>query len=225
MMAAAAPRPAARPGIPHRAITQGAIVNPRPDAPAPSPASPTALPADEAALVRAAQHGDRTAFTCLVDRHWTGLHRWLYHLTRDRHAAEDLAQETFLRAFRGLHTFTAGTNFKGWLYRIGHNLFVNHCRAARHAPRHAVPEETPSRDNGPLEHAAGHEAAGRVAEAVAGLSPDFRAALLLRAEQGLSFRDIGQALGITEETARWRVFKARQKLLTALAPAPDRGPP
>ena len=54
----------------------------------------------------------------LVERYWDRLYRWLYHLTHDRHAAEDVAQETFLKAFAKLGTFRAGSNFRAWLFRI-----------------------------------------------------------------------------------------------------------
>src|SRR4051794_20928078 len=66
-------------------------------------------PASELQLVCAAQNGDRDAFATLVQRYWERLYRWLYHLVRDQHQAEDLAQETFLKAFSNLHRFKAGT--------------------------------------------------------------------------------------------------------------------
>src|SRR3954452_11636810 len=71
---------------------------------------------DEAALVERARRGDRGAFAALVEHYWDRLYRWLYHLARDRHAAEDLAQDTCRKAFAGLKTFRAGTNFAGWLF-------------------------------------------------------------------------------------------------------------
>jgi RNA polymerase sigma-70 factor (ECF subfamily) len=181
------------------------------------------LPAEEHLLIRGAQKGDRQAFARLVERHWDGLYRWLYHLAHDRHAAEDLAQEAFLKAFNGLHTFRAGTNFRAWLFRIAHNSFVNQRRTAR--ARQPFPEELPTRDDGPVEQALSREALQMLSRAVGRLPSEFRSAFLLRAEEGMSFRDIGKALGITEETARWRVFKARQKLMTVLAPQLDREKP
>jgi RNA polymerase sigma-70 factor (ECF subfamily) len=71
---------------------------------------------------------------------------------------------------------------------------------------------------GPVGETLTHEALRLIGEAVAKLPSDFRGALTLRVEEGLSFRDIAEVMGITEETARWRVFKARQKLMAVLAP-------
>jgi RNA polymerase sigma-70 factor (ECF subfamily) len=181
------------------------------------------LPGEEHLLIRGAQQGDRQAFARLVERYWNGLYRWLYHLAHDSHTAEDLAQEAFLKALNGLHTFRPGTNFRAWLFRIAHNTFANYRRSAR--PRQPYPEDLPAGDEGPVELALSREALQLLAEAVGRLPAEFRAAFLLRAEEGLSFRQVGDVLGITEETARWRVFKARQKLMSVLAPQLDREKP
>ena len=179
---------------------------------------PDPPPDGEAEWIRAAQAGDRSAFARLVERYWDNLYRWLYHLTRDRHAAEDLTQETFLKALAGVGSFRPGSNFRAWVYRIGHNNFVNLKRANRR-PRVALPEDAAGPEVGGAEDAAGNrEALEVVGRAVADLPPDFRAALMLRVEEGLSFREVAKVLGTTEETARWRVFKARQKLMKVLAP-------
>src|SRR3982751_2424917 len=97
-------------------------------------------PADEARLVRAAQQGNRPAFATLVEAYWDRLYRWLFHLTRDRHQAEDLAQETFLKVLAALDSFRPGSNFRAWLFRIGHNNFVNLKRATRRTS-HPLPDD------------------------------------------------------------------------------------
>ena len=176
-------------------------------------------PEDEAEWIRAAQAGDRSAFARLVERYWDRLYRWLYRLTRDRHGAEDLTQETFLKVLAAIRSFRPGSNFRAWVFKIGHNNFVNVKRAERRV-RHSLSEEgMGSVASAPtIDAAENREALAVVAKAVAALPPDFRAALLLRVEEGLSFRDAAKVLGTTEETARWRVFKARQKLMTVLSP-------
>jgi RNA polymerase sigma-70 factor (ECF subfamily) len=175
-------------------------------------------PTEEAEWIRDAQSGDRSAFARLVERYWDRLYRWLYHLTRDRHAAEDLTQETFLKTLAAIKSFRPGSNFRAWVFRIGHNNFVNKKRAERRT-RQPLPDDLASDDIGTVEATTeNREALEAVARAVAELPADFRAALTLRVEEGLSFRDVARILNTTEETARWRVFKARQKLMTVLAP-------
>jgi RNA polymerase sigma-70 factor (ECF subfamily) len=178
----------------------------------------------EPELIQAAQGGERLAQADLAERYWDRLYRWLYQLTRDAHAAEDLTQETFLKAFAHLKRFRAGTNFAAWLFRIAHNNFANHYRA-RGRQREALSEELADRGVGPVEEVLSREALQQLAQAVNRVPVEFRAALLLRAEEGLSFRQIADVLNLTEETARWRVFKARQKLLQVLTPQQNRDVP
>src|SRR6476620_5169939 len=100
-------------------------------------------PAEEAEWIRAAQTGDRSAFARLIERYWDRLYRWLYHLTRDRHNAEDLTQETFLKALAAITSFRPGSNFRAWIFRIGHNNFVNQKRSERRT-KHQLPEDAAS---------------------------------------------------------------------------------
>jgi RNA polymerase sigma-70 factor (ECF subfamily) len=174
------------------------------------------LSAEDERLLRAAVQGDRPAFAALVERYWERLYRWLYHLCGDRHAAEDLAQEAFLKAFSHLGRLRPGSNFRAWLFRIAHNSFANQCRSRlRRCP---LPDDLADPAGGPVAQVLSREALQGLAGAINRLPTEFRAALLLRVEEGLSFRQIAEVLDLTEETARWRVFKARQKLLSLLAP-------
>lgn len=202
-----------------RAIVESRTLGPPPHRPPRVPNEPDALlAAEESDWIAAAQAGDRQAFGRLVTAYWDRLYRWLYHLTRDRHQAEDLAQETFLKALAGVGSFRPGSNFRAWLFRIGHNNFVNLKRATKRITG-PLPDDAPAPPGVTAEDAAaGKEAQQAVAQAVAGLPPEFRAALMLRTDEGLSFKEVAVILDTTEETARWRVFKARQKLLTVLAP-------
>lgn len=173
---------------------------------------PSMASAEETDFICAAQQGDRAAFARLVEVYWPRLFRWLYHLTRDRHQAEDLAQETFLKALAHVTRFRAGTNFRAWLFRIAHNAFANQVRASNRR-RGILPQDLPTRDPGPVDRACSREALAELTDAVGKLPTDWKAALLLRVEEELSFRQIAAILETTEETARWRVFKARQQLL------------
>lgn len=199
-----------------------------PDAPTPFPKTPpTRVSHDQEALLRdeelrwieAAQGGDRDAFARIVERYWDRLHRWLFHLTHDRHQAEDLAQETFAKTLAALGSFRPGSNFRAWLFRIGHNNFVNLKRAERRA-KQPLAEDSSAATPGPtaLESLVDRESLAVVLKAVQELPADFRAALLLHAQEGMSYREVANILKTTEETARWRVFKARQKLMKVLNP-------
>jgi len=154
-----------------------------------------------------------------VGAYWDRLFRWLYHLTRDRHRAEDLTQETFMKALAAVGSFRAGSNFRAWLFRIGHNNFVNLKRSERKSPQQPS-EDLPTPDDaaGPLATATDREMLEKVAQAIRQLPTDFRMALMLKAEEGMDYREIAAVLGTTAETARWRVFKARQKLVKLLSP-------
>ena len=88
----------------------------------------------ESSWVRRAQRGDRAAFGCLVDAYWTRLYRWLYGLTHDRHTAEDLTQDAFLKAWSKIDTFQAGTHFRAWVFRIAGNALIDTRRGPRATP-------------------------------------------------------------------------------------------
>lgn len=169
----------------------------------------------ESVLIEKAQSGDRNAQTLLVDRYWDRIFRWLYRLTNDLHAAEDLTQETFLKALAHLKRFKVGTNFTAWLFRIGHNNYANHYRS-RNRQVDSLPDDLPDLSENPIETLQKQESLLFLSRVIDQMPVELRGALLLRVEQGLSFREIAQILDLTEETARWRVFRARQKLHQAI---------
>ena len=122
--------------------------------------------------------------------------------------------------------FLLGSGFPDLAIKSIHLSVValNQRRVANRS-RQPLPEDVAATEAGPDEQALSHEAMQMLARAVGRLPNEFRAALLLRIEEGLSFREIADVLETTEQTARWRVFKARQKLLTVLAPQLDREKP
>jgi RNA polymerase sigma-70 factor, ECF subfamily len=189
-----------------------------------SPADPELLLEREHRLALQAQQGDRAAFAELAGDYYDRLHRWLFHLTRDRHAAEDLTQDTLMKAFAALERFQPGTNFRAWLFRIAYNGFVNQRRTVARR-REPLPENLPDDQESPVEQAMHRETRALLAKEVEALPEEFRGAFLLRVEEGLSFRQIANILSLTEETARWRVYKARQRLLKALAPSVEQEKP
>ena len=190
-------------------------------------------PAGDTQLVLAAQTGDRAAFGALVERHGEPLFRWLWHLTRRHELAEDLTQETLLRAFTRLGQFEAGTNFRGWLFRIGHNTHANWCRSrARRREEPLVPgneggaaeRRTGARVADPTAHLEEGDTREHLLALLDGMPADYRQALLMRVEGELSFREIGEIAGVSEETARWRVYKGRRWLEERAGQQGDKGP-
>jgi len=181
--------------------------------------NPSPLPVEEARWILDAQAGNREAFGQLVEAYWPRLYRWLFQLTQNRHVAEDLAQDAFLRAWEHLQRFQPGTNFRAWLFRIAHNALHNSRRGPANR-RANLPSDLPDQEPSPDARLLGRELLQRLAEAVSALPAEWRAALLLRVDEGLSFRQIAEITQTTEETARWRVFKARQQLLSSLDPQP-----
>jgi RNA polymerase sigma-70 factor (ECF subfamily) len=156
----------------------------------------------------------------------------LVRLTGDSALAEDLAQDTFVKAFRNLAAFDATRRLSAWILRIAHNVGVDAIRRRRirivsidAAPSpgapHAAEPPAPSMPD-PVER---HALRDALQSAMATLRPDQREAVVLRYEEGLSFEEIGQILGIPEVTARSHVHRARKeltRLLTAAGWQPSR---
>jgi RNA polymerase sigma-70 factor (ECF subfamily) len=184
-----------------------------------------ALDEDELLWVRRAQAGDAEAFAHLVDRYWTQIYRWLNAMTRELHTAEDLTQETFLKAWANLRRFTPGTRFRAWLFQIARNNFIDRRRSQRPERSQPFPQHLVAHDQGPVETLVDQETQALVRKAVEELPKAFRGPFLLRTQEDLSYSEIAQILSLTEETVRWRVFKARQQLLSELGSRLDRVKP
>jgi RNA polymerase sigma-70 factor (ECF subfamily) len=165
---------------------------------------------------------DRATFAGWVDAYWPRVFRWLLGMTRDQHAAEDLAQETFLKAWRAAGTFRPGAAVGPWLFTIARNTLTD---SGRTAPRarplsQGVPAPSPS----PADAVEDREGDALLRAACDGLPPAYREAYLLWAAGDVSFAEVGSIVGTSEATARWRVFKARSLLLAALGSYLDRRP-
>jgi RNA polymerase sigma-70 factor (ECF subfamily) len=171
--------------------------------------------AAELQWVRQAQAGDRQAFAALVDAYWPRINRWLFGLTGNTHSAEDLTQEAFLKAWAALPNFQ-GTGFRAWLFRIANNSLIDSRRGPRGTKPEQLPESIATREPGPIAVVIGREGQTVVQQACERLPAKLRSAFLLRTQEELSFEEIAQALEVTEETVRWRVFKARHLLLNEL---------
>lgn len=166
--------------------------------------------------IRQAQAGDRQAFAALVDRYWPRIYRWLFGLTRQTHAAEDLTQDVFLKAWTALPKFEGTFGFRAWLFRIASNSLIDSRRGPRGARSDPLPDSLTTHEPGPVAAVLSKESQTLVEEACTRLPSKLKTAFLLRTQEEMSFEEIGQVLGVTEETVRWRVFKARHVLLNEL---------
>lgn len=179
---------------------------------------------EELHWIQAAQAGDTRAYAALVDRYWPRLQRWLHGLTSDAQAAEDLTQDALLKAWNGLARFTPGTNFRAWLFCIARRCLIDRRRCGRSPEAGQLPESVAARAPGPISTLVARETLSLVMRAVDRLPANLREAFLLRTQEELSYQEIGQIMDLTEETVRWRVFKARQTLLAELGDVLDNEP-
>lgn len=187
--------------------------------------------ADQAEIEKA-RRGDGEAFRVLVERHSRALFRLGFRMTGNESDAEDVVQETFLKAYRQLGSFDGRASFSTWLYRIAANCAVDLVRARQRRGERQV-EGTPaggaaeakdplvslaSPDPSPDRLAMSGEVRDRVAEAMKELSAAERTAFVLRHFEGMSIEDVGRALGCQTGAAKHSVFRAVQKLRRALEP-------
>ena len=152
-----------------------------------------------------------------VREHWDGVFGLAYRLSGSRHEADDLAQEAFLKAASRRELFEAGTNLRAWLLRIVTNTFLDSRRRKQTSRSEQLPEQPPDVDApGPGKAIENEELAEALSNALKQLPETSRAVFLLRTQEEMSFRDIGQAIGATEETARWHMLQARRRLMKLL---------
>jgi RNA polymerase sigma-70 factor (ECF subfamily) len=183
--------------------------------------------ADEQALVRKAQAGDRLAFDELIRRYDRDVLRLALNLVHRSEDARDIYQESFLRVYRNLHRFRFECSFYTWLYRIVTNVALDHLRrrTSRREDQAPVPKETEGGtsdffDRQPEQRAAanpekrllGQELGKHIQEAMSRLSPRERMVFEMKHYQGLRLRAIGDLLGTSEETAKNSLFRATRKL-------------
>ena len=171
---------------------------------------------DELQWIRAAQQGDRNAYAALVDRYWPRVQRWLQSFSHNAQTAEDLTQDTFLKAWVGLPRFSAGSNFRAWLFCIARRVLIDSHRCGKSPEAGRLPDTMQTATPGPVSTAVARETLALVQQAIARLPDTFRESFLLRTQEELSYAEIAQVLETAEETVRWRVFKARKMLLDEL---------
>lgn len=184
------------------------------------------MDASEAATVLArARQGDSDAFRVLVERHSRNAFRLAHRLTGNEQDAEDVVQESFIRAYRQLGRFESRANFGTWLYRIVANCSVDLIRVRQsrrdQSRAESLDEAADIASNaapGPERLARSAEIERHVASALSQLSPLERAAFTLRHYEGRSIDEIGRMLGLGTSATKHSVFRAVRKLRAALEP-------
>ena len=157
---------------------------------------------------------DRTfgTFGDFIDAYQVEILRYLVRLTGNSADAEDLFQDTFLRAFAAFGRLRPGSNFRAWIYRIATNAFLNHQRTTRRRNEVAMPQDlVGARSSGTAAHDVTSTAAV-FRRAMAGLPQRQRAAFLQRNLQGLSYRHVAAALGCSPAAVRANVYQAVRRL-------------
>ncbi|MBI3975777.1 MAG: sigma-70 family RNA polymerase sigma factor [Armatimonadetes bacterium] len=169
-------------------------------------------------------------FAALVEEHLDGLYRAGLRLTRNRDAAEDLVQDTFLKAWRAFHTFEPGTNARAWLYRILMNTYIDSYRKAEREPEIVEADDVEDQylysrvqESEELRRQGNPEAIvlerimdADVETALASLPETFRAAVILADLEGFSYKEIARILGVPIGTVMSRLFRGRRLLQKAL---------
>lgn len=186
-------------------------------------------------LVERARRGDTAAFEMLVVKYQRRIERLIARMVRDPHLVQDVAQETFIRAYRALPQFRGESAFYTWLYRIAINTAKKALVELRRDP--LVPEGNLMRDDDGDETSrvenelsdgetpdavlASKEIAAAVNAAIEALSDDLRQAITLREIEGLSYDEISDVMNCPIGTVRSRIFRAREAIAARLRPLLD----
>jgi RNA polymerase sigma-70 factor (ECF subfamily) len=175
---------------------------------------------NEPELIQSSAHGDRDAFALLLERYQKQVYHHALRMVGNPEDAADLTQETFLKVWQGLAAFQGESAFSTWLYRVTGNVCIDFLRREKKrqgdlslegsegALCAAVPDAAPS-PHGALEE---KERARSLQAGLLALSPEHRQVLVLREINGLSYEEIGQALGLSPGTVKSRIARARLSL-------------
>jgi RNA polymerase sigma-70 factor (ECF subfamily) len=181
---------------------------------------------DRTAVSRACE-GDSDAFRSLVDKHSRYVFQVAYRLTGSAPDAEDVVQETFLKAYRQLSRFEARADFRTWLHRIAVNCAIDLIRGRRHRE---VGQDPMDLEQGAGEHSVEHAAPSadrmvfsvevqeRLRVAMARLTPQERTAFTLRHMEGMPIKEVATALGLKTEATKNSIFRAVKEMRVAMQP-------
>jgi RNA polymerase sigma-70 factor (ECF subfamily) len=189
----------------------------------------------DSALIERAQRGEVQAFEMLVVKYQRRVERLIGRMVRDTDLVPDIAQETFIRAYRALAQFRGDSAFYTWLYRIAVNTAKKTLSDLKRDPlvtESALASRNEDDETSPADHELSHletpeavlasrEIARTVNTAIDALPEDLRQAIVLREIEGLSYEDIATAMSCPIGTVRSRIFRAREAIAERLRPLLD----
>jgi len=187
-------------------------------------------PSDQTLAARAAE-GDERAIRKIVERYERPVFSLHYRMVRDRELAEDLSQETFIRAFNAIRTYNPRYKLSSWLFKIANNLAIDHLRkrtldtvsidgapdALTESERAQTSYDLASEEESPEEYAANRELGEQIEAAIAQLRPHYRVATVLRHVEGCSYEEIAEIMDLPLGTVKTYIHRARLELRELLA--------
>lgn len=197
---------------------------------------PPSSPDSDLQLVERTVAGDQRAYELLVIKYQRRIERLIARMVRDQDLVQDIAQETFLRAYRALHQFRGEAQFYTWLYRIAVNTAKKTLLEMKRDPvvlesslqisddddETFRPRHEPTTDETPETVLAAQEIAAAVNAAMDALPEDLRQAVTLREIEGLSYDEIALAMNCPIGTVRSRIFRAREAISARVKPLLER---
>src|SRR3954464_6450567 len=192
-------------------------------------ATPAQADVPELELVKRCQNGDSEAFDELVTRYRTRVFGMIYNMVHNEQDAWDLAQDSFLKAWKSIARFKGKSSFYTWIYRIVMNVTIDHMRKKQVKAGGAefddaiqlkeidpAAKTAPKADELPYERMQRGELRTKIDNAIAQLSPEHRAVILMKETEDMQYHEIAEALGCSIGTVMSRLFYARKKLQNLL---------
>ena len=182
-------------------------------------------------IVVLARAGQEAAYRELIRRYERPLFSLLYRMVRDRELAEDLAQETFIKALNAIESYRPEYKFSSWIFKIANNAAIDHLRrreldtlSLEGSPHAETPEAVEAtalqigdRQESPLDAVEARELGGQIEQAIAQLRPEYRSCILLRHVEGRAYEEIAEILALPLGTVKTYIHRARNELRQALA--------
>lgn len=182
-------------------------------------------------VVALARHGQETAYRELVRRYERPIFSLVYRMVRDRELAEDLAQETFVKALNAIESYRPEFKFSSWIFKIANNAAIDHLRRREldtlsldGSPHAETPEAVEAtalqigdRQESALDEVEARELGGEIEMAIARLRPEYRSCILLRHVEGRAYEEIADILNLPLGTVKTYIHRARNELRQSLA--------